>query len=125
MGDVIPIHSRRIFSEEEARALLPTIRRITERFAHEVQDIKEHLRFVPEEEPLSKRLQMELDLAIRRWSVKVSRLGCEPRGVWLVDFDAGNGWFSWRLGDEALSFFHPTSESGEPSPEAPFDELPT
>ena len=43
----------------------------------------------------------------------MSHLGCEPRGIWLVDFDSGDGWFSWRYGDEDLSFFHPPEFDSE------------
>ena len=110
MGDVIPIHSRRQFTQDEAEELLPIVRRITEVAASRAQDINEQMRWAPREEPLSARLRAELDLVVRRWAIKVSRLGCEPRGVWLVDFDAGDGWFSWRYGDEQLSFFHPHGE---------------
>lgn len=106
MGNVIPIHSRRIFSKDEAENLLPVIRRITEKVSEEVSELQEQIRFVPHTESLYKRLYSQIDLAVRRWSIKVSKLGCEPRGVWLVDFDAGDGWFTWRLGDESVAFFH-------------------
>ena len=110
MGDVIPIHSRRQFTQGEAEELLPILRRITEAADSRAREIHEQLRWVPREEPLAARLQGDLDLVVRRWAIKVSRLGCAPRGVWLVDFDAGDGWYSWRYGDEQLSFFHPHGE---------------
>lgn len=106
MGNVIPIHSRRKFSKDEAEGLLPVVRRITEKVAGEVSELQEQIRFVPHSEPLYKRLYSQIDLAVRRWAIKISKLGCEPRGVWLVDFDAGDGWFTWRLGDESVAFFH-------------------
>jgi len=110
MGELIPIHSRRTFTREEAESLLPIVRRITETAAVQTKDLSEQLRWVPADEPLSSRLRQDMDLIVRRWAVKVKRLGCAPRGIWLVDFDAGDGWFSWRYGDEQLSFFHPNSE---------------
>ena len=106
MGDVIPIHSRRTFSKEEAEGLLPIVRRITEDVSGEVSELQEQIRYVPHTEPLYKRLYSQIELAVHRWAIKVSKLGCEPRGVWLVDFDAGDGWFTWRLGDDGLAFFH-------------------
>lgn len=106
MGELIPIHSRRIFSEKEAESLLPIVRRITEKVAQEVSELHKRLSFVPLSEPLHKRICSQIELEIKRWAIKISKLGCEPRGIWLVDFDAGNGWFSWRLGDERLAFFH-------------------
>ncbi len=112
MGDVIPIHSRRTFTREEAERLLPVVRRITESAAARARSLTDELGFVPREEALHERLKGEIDLTVRRWAIKVSQLGCAPRGVWLVDFDSGNGWFSWRLGDEELSYFHPYESSG-------------
>lgn len=106
MGDVVPIHSRRTFSKEEAEGLLPVVRRITEGVSEEVLALQDEIRYVPHTEPLYKRLYSQIELAVRRWAIKISKLGCEPRGIWLVDFDAGDGWFTWRLGDEKLAFFH-------------------
>lgn len=125
MGAVIPIHSRRTFTKEEAESLLPIIRRITDRAAEDAKEIHEQLKFVPGDEPLHKRLHMEMDRIIRRWAIKVSQLGCEPRGIWLVDFDAGDGCFSWRIGDESLSYFHPYAAPQDRGLSAPHGELPT
>lgn len=106
MGDVIPIHSKRIFTAEKAEELLPVVQRITNHAASRAHDINEQLRWTPPSEPLYARLKSEFDLIVRRWAIKIFQIGCKPRGMWLVDFDAGDGWFSWRHGDEALNFFH-------------------
>jgi hypothetical protein len=106
MGEIIPIHTRRTFSQEEAEHLLPIVRRITARAAAEATALQEELRFLQVEEPKHERICANLSLCIERWQIKISRLGCEPRGIWHVGFDAGEGWYAWRLGDEALAFFH-------------------
>lgn len=106
MGDVVPIHSRRTFTREEAEDLLPVVRRITEKVSQEIADLQEQIRYVPHTEQLYHRLYSQIELSVRRWAIKISKLGCEPRGMWLVDFDSGSGWFTWRLGDEGLAFFH-------------------
>lgn len=113
-----------MFSRDEAESLLPVIHRITERAAATLEEIKEQLRFVPSEEPLHKRLRMDQDLIVKRWAIKIARLGCEPRGVWLVDFDSKDGWFSWRYGDEGLSFFHPRTPPQTAATDAPAQKLP-
>lgn len=105
MAEIIPILSDRRFTEEEAENLLPTVKRITTQAAAEASKIEEQLRFIPREEPIFKRLAADLDLVIRRWAIKVKKLGLRPSGMWIVDFDAGEGWFSWRLGDEHVSYF--------------------
>jgi|GEM_PF-1029804 hypothetical protein len=107
MGAVIPIHSHRTFTREQAEQILPIVHRITERAAAQFSDIREQLQWAPPEEPHHRRLHSQLDQLVRQWAIKISQLGCEPRGIWLVDFDSGDGWFSWRYGDEGLSFFHP------------------
>lgn len=123
MGALIPIHSRRTFTLEQAEGILPIVRRITDHAAAAARGLQEELRWVPREEPLYARRKSELDLIVRRWAVKIARLGCEPRGIWLVDFDAGEGWFSWRLGDESLSFFHRQEGAPALGPAARGDEL--
>ena len=107
MDNVIPIHSHRTFTKGDVEQILPIVKRMTERAASTFDDLKEQLHWTPKDEPSFKRLQREIDLIVTRWATKVSRLGCEPKGIWLVDFDSGDGWFSWRYGDEELSYFQP------------------
>lgn len=125
MGNVIPIHSQRIFTREEADLILPAVRRITVHAAKIADEIQNQLKFTPQDEPFSKRLRLELDAVVKNWALKIARLGLTPRGIWLVDFDAGNGWFSWRLGDEALSYFHPFSAPKDTSSQIHDQKLPT
>lgn len=113
MGIIIPIHRHRVFSREDAEALLPIIRRITQIAANAALELRDQLKFIPEDEPLASRLRSEHDLIIKRWAIKITRLGCEPKGAWIVDFLATEGWFTWRLGDENLNFFHSQTLSTE------------
>lgn len=120
---VIPIHSHRIFTREEAEELLPIVRRITEQAALKASDLQERLSFVPLEEILHERLSIRLDTTVKMWAAKILHLGCEPRGIWLVDFDTGDGWFSWRYGDDDLHYFH--SHNIHPGQDILIQELPT
>lgn len=111
MAEIIPILSERKFTEEEAENLLPTVKRMTIQAAAEASRLEEEMRFIPREEPIFNRLAGELDLVVRRWAIKVKKLGLRPTGLWIVDFDAPEGWFTWRLGDEHVSHF--SAPSGE------------
>lgn len=115
MGEVIPIGSGRLFTREAAEEILPTIRRLTAGAAQRDAELAEQLRWVPKDEPLYLRLQSERELVVRRWSLKIERLGCIPRDAWTVDFDAGGGQLSWRCGDETLNAPHPHAPPDEPS----------
>jgi hypothetical protein len=45
------------------------------------------------------------------WAQQVQSLGAEVKGLWLVDWDSGDGYFCWRFPEETLAFFH-TYEEG-------------
>jgi hypothetical protein len=113
MGTVIPIHSRRKFTRQEAEEILPIVKRITARTAATVDDLQDEMKFVPKDEPLYTRLVIRMQSEVKLWATRVFQLGCEPTGIWLVDFDAGDGWFSWRLGDDDLAFFNTHTRSGD------------
>jgi hypothetical protein len=85
--------SKRIFSYEQAIALLPRVQRITEDAVVRVSEL-------PEEEP------EEYQRAIMEWAESVVALGVEVKGIWLVDFDSGGGYYCWRYPEPALEYFH-------------------
>lgn len=116
MAEIIRILRPRQFTEEEAQGLLPTVKRITVHAAMEAEKITDQLRFIPRDEPIFNRLSSELDLVIRRWAIKISKLGLKPSGIWIVDFDAGEGLYTWRLGDEQVSYFSASVARQEESP---------
>jgi hypothetical protein len=41
-----------------------------------------------------------------RWSREQEALGVETKGLWLVDFDSGSGYFCWQWPEERLEFYH-------------------
>ncbi len=85
--------ARRIFTLEEARALLPTVR---ERTAEAV------LRYGQ----LSEDLETERESVVREWMRELFALGLEIKGLWLVDFDSGAGYYCWKYPEPALDHFH-------------------
>lgn len=105
MCDVVSIGAQRIFSHEEALKLLPAVRRITDLAVGEFCGIKEHLKWTPREEPVFRRFKTRIEEVVVKWETKITRLGCEASGLWLVSFMAQNGWYSWRYGEGRLNFF--------------------
>ena len=43
---------------------------------------------------------------IERWAYDVRALGLEIKGLWLVDFDSGAGYYCWKYPEPALDHFH-------------------
>ena len=47
---------------------------------------------------------------IHEWHGKVRRLGGIRKGLWLVDFDAGFGYYCWKFPEAELSYWHTYNE---------------
>ena len=88
---------KRIFSYEEAVALLPEVRRVT---AEAAQTIDEMNATDP----------AEYERVVAEWAAAILRLGVEVKGLWLVDFDSGAGYYCWRHPEPALEYFHEYDE---------------
>jgi len=99
----------------------PGKRRWTLKAAREIlAEVREHTaRAVPEVERLvsERDLQdagseerMEIEAQIRtqigRWTRAMEALGVEVKGLWLVDFDNGNGYYCWKWPEEQLAWYH-------------------
>ena len=50
--------------------------------------------------------QAQMRQRISRWLREMEALGVEVKGLWLVDFDNGSGYYCWRWPEEQLDHFH-------------------
>ena len=87
--------SKRIFSYEEAVALLPEVQRLTEDAVAAVEALGD-IESVPD----------EYHDVVTRWAESVIELGIEVKGLWLIDFDSGSGYYCWRHPEPSLQYFH-------------------
>lgn len=101
----------KIFTYEEALATFPTVRRLTFDAVEQVQLLTLELHSL--EEMASRRAELEAAYSriVEEWTEKVRALGCEVKGLWLVDWDSGGGYYCWCWPEESLAFFH-TYEDG-------------
>jgi hypothetical protein len=93
--------SKRIFTFEEARRLLPSVRERT----REALDALAKLEGGGGEESGEARRRAEGGI-FETWVRDVEAIGVEVKGPWLVDFDSGAGYYCWRWPEETLDFFH-------------------
>jgi hypothetical protein len=103
MGDIVPLGRRRVFTLDEARELLPAVRRVTERAVRAVDELVERSERT---RTCSEQQDDELAAVIGVWAEQIGRLGCEPKGVWLVDFDNGGGYYCWHYPEADIEHFH-------------------
>ena len=91
---------RRIFTFEEARALLPAVRERTKQALSKLAEVEAG------ESEERQRLEQAAAGILEAWARDVTAMGIEVKGPWLVDFDSGAGYWCWRWPEESLGFFH-------------------
>lgn len=84
---------KKIFTYEQATALMPEVQRITEAAVERVDELPDG------DASAYQRVVME-------WAESLLGLGLEVKGLWLVDFDSGGGYYCWRYPEPALEYFH-------------------
>lgn len=85
--------------------MIPEVRRLTEEAYQRAAAL--------EPEPgasLSAEVQQELDAVVEAWARAVVSLGAEVKGLWLVDFDNGSGYYCWRYPEDGLHYYHSYEE---------------
>lgn len=103
MAEITSINQKRTFGWVEATALLPVVRRITQEAVAHAESLAVRYEALPVESTIRRELEVELERVILAWAAKVQKLGAEAKGLWLVDFDAGDGTvWAWRYPDGDL-----------------------
>lgn len=93
---------KRTFSYEEAVALLPEIRRLTEEASREFEAV-----CAPAPGASGRdAAQAKLDQVVTDWARSMMERGLEVKGLWLVDFDNGSGYYCWHYPEPALQYYH-------------------
>lgn len=95
----------RRFSLQEAQQALEKVRPLTEEAVREVEALKVRMEETDEEEE-REEFEAQIQRIIAHWSAKVQALGGVTKGVWLVDFDNGEGYYCWQHGEDDIHYFH-------------------
>jgi hypothetical protein len=114
----------RVFTLQEARELMPGVKDLTKpvfelaaSLAEELQEADEH-----EDETRAEELRERLQTLVESWAEAIRELGPEVKGLWLVDFDSGDGYWCWAYPEETLDHWH--SYDGGFSSRMPIDLKP-
>ena len=51
-------------------------------------------------------IEEQINGLIKDWHAKIRKLGAEPKGLWVVDFDCGEGYFCWKYPESSVSHWH-------------------
>lgn len=96
----------RIFTLSEARVLFPMVRTITAAAHDELEPVRRRLEATLPTNPELPAIEREYEDTVKRWAGKMERLGVVVKGLWLVDFDTGEGFLCWRYPELSLGHFH-------------------
>lgn len=96
----------RVFTLADAEVLLPLVRNITEQSAAELEPVKQRLNNMLATDPRTPAVQREYEEVIKRWVSKLERLGVVVKGLWLVDFDTGDGYLCWKYPELRIAHYH-------------------
>jgi hypothetical protein len=104
---IIEINRQSVFSLEEAQQLLQVIFRITKTYCEKVETLIGRLDTLPAgNDTLASSLETQVNGFISEWQSKVQKLGALPKGLWIADFDSGDGYYCWKYPERKIEFWH-------------------
>jgi len=101
---------KRLFTYDEALATFPVVRDLTAAAVRQVEALANGLDSQEEMDSRREQLEEARERIVRAWAREVSSIGCEVKGIWLVDWDSGDGYYCWRFPEQAIGFFHTYDE---------------
>ena len=101
----MPGHGR-IFTYEEALATFPRVRELTEQAVQQIEAMVNRLQSSQELEDRKAELDEAASEIAQAWAGEITALGCEIKGMWLVDWDSGDGYYCWKYPEETLAHYH-------------------
>jgi hypothetical protein len=105
--EIISQNSHRYFTLNEAQNMLPLIYRLTEESSKHVKYLMACINALPDKKSdRAVELQEQINDLIAKWQNKLERLGAKPKGLWLADFDHGNGYYCWKFPEVKILFKH-------------------
>ena len=97
---------RRFFSLHEARELLPTVKRLTAEAVRNAESLVARLQKMDEADPEHEHLNTELERVVAGWTKTMHEMSLEVKGLWLVDFDNGDGFYCWSYPEDNVGHYH-------------------
>ncbi|HVS02863.1 MAG TPA: DUF2203 domain-containing protein [Thermoanaerobaculia bacterium] len=97
---------KRIFTYDQALATLPRVRQLTQGAVRQIEALYNQVGSREEGESRRAELEQVSQQIVRLWTDRITALGCEVKGLWLVDWDSGHGYYCWRYPEPSITHFH-------------------
>ena len=96
----------RVFTLTEAEELFPLVRSITDSAWRELEPVRRKLEAMVPVNPQIHQVEHQYETIVKRWMAKMARLGLVVKGLWLVDFDTGDGYLCWKFPELRIGQYH-------------------
>ncbi len=104
---VVRLTPNKVFSIAEVREILPIILKITQNSQKEVTQFLNQLEAIRQfNVDKAQEIENLIEMTFEKWKDKVRKLGGHPKGMWLADFDNGQGYYCWKFPETEIKFYH-------------------
>ena len=86
--------------------MLPEVKHLTAEAVRRAESLASQLHGLTESDPRHTSVSAALRTVVNRWAEQVRALGLEVKGLWLVDFDNGEGYYCWCYPEETVAHYH-------------------
>lgn len=90
--------------------MLPRVKDLTADAVRRAESLASRLHGLTEGEPEHAVVAEELRGVVNGWADELRTLGAEPKGLWLVDFDNGDGYYCWSYPEPGIGHYHGYSD---------------
>lgn len=97
---------RRTFTLDAAQELLPKIKALTGTAVEEAEALAGDLRELADDDTRRAAVEDRLNEVVRGWTRRAQELGVDAKGLWLVDFDNGEGYYCWKYPEDSVTHYH-------------------
>jgi hypothetical protein len=97
---------RAIFSLNQALEMLPQVKHLTADAVRQAESLAVQLKGLADDDPEHVSLSAALKAVVDGWAGEVKLMGLEAKGLWLVDFDNGEGYYCWCYPEETVAHYH-------------------
>ena len=111
MENVIALGRHRVFTLSEVQSVVSIVNKITKNYSHQVDVLirqMDALGASHDEKVI--QLEQQVNTLVEQWQQKIEKLGGLTRGLWLADFDSGDGYYCWKYPEEKIDYWHSYSD---------------
>lgn len=106
LAKIIELKPRKVFDLSGINELLPIVHRITKQYSEKVNKLIQKLEHIGGQDKMVADTEAEINNLIQEWQVKMEKLGAVTKGLWIADFDSGDGYFCWKFPEEQILYWH-------------------